>query len=68
MSAQLDVAYEQACELQRRLREAWAYAREQWTDSVSVEFEQVYWDELEAQLSKFLNAADDLLSATRTSR
>jgi hypothetical protein len=27
---------------------------------------QAYWNELELQLSQFLNAAEDLLTATRT--
>ena len=68
MSTGFDGACERAFESQRRLREAWAYAREEWTDAVSVQFEQVYWNELELQLSKLLNAAEDLLAATRTSR
>jgi hypothetical protein len=58
---------ERALDLQWRLREAWAYAREEWTDTVALEFEQAYWDELEIQLSKLLNAANDLLTAMRSS-
>jgi hypothetical protein len=61
-------AYERTMDLHRHLREAWLHAREEWTDVVSVEFDQTYWHELDLQLSRLLSAANDLLRATRRSQ
>jgi hypothetical protein len=63
MSGDFDSAYERALDVRRRLREAWAQTREEWTDAVSVEFEQSHWIELDLQVSKLLNAASELAAS-----
>jgi hypothetical protein len=65
MSVEFDSSCDRVADLQRRLREAWAVAKEDWTDAVAAEFEQAHLAELELHMGTLLNAAREFGDALR---